>query len=116
MDNLFTDENGDPLLQIDIDKKNKERDKERQLIFKNWERLFKNVFGTPDGEDVMWHILNVSGFLKVDPRNSADLYRDAGRREIGQYLWDMIGPQKSLESMISARNRAIKRKDLKEKN
>jgi hypothetical protein len=109
MDELFY-HNDEPIFSTDIEKIKKMNDEERKARLLRWKNDFVDTLCiTPHGRRVLWFLIFETYVFRKYGQYNAGAYAMEGKRELGQDIIDVIGPEKLLESLIKTRNEELER-------
>lgn len=111
MKELF-DDNDEPIFSTDIDKLRKETDDSRRAELLRWQNDFTDTFcKTPHGRRVLWFLIHETYVFRKFGQHNASAYAMEGKRELGQDIIDVIGPESLLRALIDVRNEELRRKE-----
>lgn len=109
MESFFTGDGGEPLFQEQIDKRNKEIAQENKDRANKWTKDFIATFcSTPEGRRVFYFLMHDTGVFSNCHDNNSNIYRSAGRREVGVLIMDLLGIEKTLETIKVARAERVR--------
>ncbi len=112
MEELFTNNAGDPLWETDIEKLKQDQDDDRQLQLDNWRKAFKETFcTTASGREVLWFLMHSAYVFRPYGGQSAAAYAKEGKRELGLIIADFIGADKLLDSLRQVKNDELRRQE-----
>ena len=112
MTDLFNN-NEEPLFSTDIDKLRKEQDDSRRAELVRWKKDFTETFcKTPHGRRVLWFLIHETYVFRKFGQHNASAYAMEGKRELGQDIIDVIGPESLLKALIDVRNEELRRKEV----